>query len=147
KRGTPRDQHKPAAPTRLELGAGNELRPTDLRILDQRLVVDHLAEDDEAAVAALRQRRQVGLGEPLPRGRDRPRLQAKLLGAAQDLGNAERASAVLVTDLRRIDRDLVKAQQQYERVEVRPLDRGRRRTRHHPPGPPTTPLRLYRHST
>jgi hypothetical protein len=42
---------------------------------------------------------------------DTARLEAELFCAAQDFRDAERTAAILESDLRRIDRDLVEPQQ------------------------------------
>ena len=64
--GAARHQDEPAVPDRLELGPRHELGPRRQRMLDQRLVLADLAENQKAAVA---QRGDPGQGRP---GEPRP---------------------------------------------------------------------------
>ena len=64
--GAPRHQHKTAVPDRLEFGARHQRRPRRQRSLDENLVLAGLAEEQKAAVAQRRDRRQRRVGQPLP---------------------------------------------------------------------------------
>jgi hypothetical protein len=111
-RGAPRNQHQPSAPARLELGASDKLRTSNLGILDQRLVIDDPRQHHELAVKAFRQPRKRGFRQFVPVGRNRPRAQLQILGTAENLRAAEFCDRVLMPDLRRIGCDFEKPQQQ-----------------------------------
>src|SRR5262249_8910964 len=129
-RGAARDEDEPAAPARLELGAPEQFGPPHPRILHDRLVVDDLAENDEAAVMAFGERRQRRLREPRPIRDGRPRLEPQALGTTQDLRNPERRRTELMTNLSWVERNLVEAQQQHKRVDARCVARPPLPTRH-----------------
>ena len=116
-RGAPRHQHQAPGPARLEIGAAQNLRTAHGR-LDQHVVAGGLGEDDEGAVVAFRDRRQRQLGEAPPLHRDGARLEVELLGAAQHLADTDRHAAEAVADLRRVDRDPEKTQQQRQTLQA-----------------------------
>jgi hypothetical protein len=117
-RGAARDEDQAPAPARLEFSTVHELRAADRWILHQRLVVHHLAEHEETAVMAFDDCRQRRLRQPLPARAERTCFQLERLCAAQHLGDAERSVAELLANLRRISRDLMKAQQQHESIDA-----------------------------
>ena len=111
-RGATRHQDDAPGPVGLELGALEHLRAVCGGLLNQRPLVAHLADDDEATRPALDDRGQRQLHQPGPVLTDRARLQLQLLGTAEHLRNPDRLARELMGDLRGIDGDLMKPQQQ-----------------------------------
>src|SRR5262249_25542108 len=117
--GAPRDEDDAPGPIGLEFRPVDKLRAGDTRIMNQRLIVGRAADEDEMAPLILGKQRKSELSQTLPVGGERARLERQAFGAAQDLGHAKRRAARLMADLGGVGGDLVKAQQEDERIDAR----------------------------
>ena len=106
-----RHQHEPAIPHGFELGPGHHRRSLAIRRLDDDLVVTGLAEQQKAPVAQDGYSGQWRTGKPLPRSLQATGFEVESLRAAEHLGDTDRCSAELMTDLRGIDPDPLKTQE------------------------------------
>jgi hypothetical protein len=106
-----RHQYEPAIPHGFELGPGHHRRLLAIRRLDDDLVVTGLAEQQKAPVAQDGYSGQWRTGKPLPRGLQATGFEVESLRTAEHLGDTDRCSAELMTDLRGIDSDPLKTQE------------------------------------
>ncbi len=78
-------------------------------------VITDLAKQQETAVAKNRECRHRRFREPGPSGRERARAKTKILRAADHLRNADRHSAILMTNLLGIDANPLKPKHHHQR--------------------------------
>ena len=96
----------------------HDLRAALHRVVDEGTALGDTAQDEEAAVVALGDRRKLGTRQPLPAAGHDARLELQRLGAAQHLGAADRPAAELMPDLRSIGGKAEESQHQHERFET-----------------------------
>jgi hypothetical protein len=116
--GAAREQHQPAVPDRLKLGARQQLRSGLVSRLHQDPVIGEASDDQKAATTKGGDARQGRFCEAVPIRSPRPRLEPDHLGRTQHFGNANLRRSEHMPEAFALNRHAVKSSKNRESAEA-----------------------------